>query len=203
VEGLLDFGRIDAGRRQYRLETLDFSELVRKGIEDYEIHAESNGHRIEVVSNSGELFVDADREAMSRVVRNLLENAVKYSPAASTVWVETDCESRAAVLRVRDEGFGIPREEQSRIFEKFVRGEAAKKACIPGTGIGLAMVREIVQVHRGDVALSSEVGRGSTFMVRLPLSVGGPAIGQSRRPAKRVYRQGLAGGPDANDSKTQ
>jgi signal transduction histidine kinase len=74
------------------------------------------------------------------------------------------------VLRVRDEGIGIPPEEHARIFEKFVRGEGAKQACIQGTGIGLAMVKEIIEMHRGDVRLSSEVGRGSTFQVTLPLS---------------------------------
>lgn len=169
VEDLLDFGRIDAGRRQYRLEPHDFSELVQDGIEDYQMHAGSNGHKIEVSPRRGQLIVDADREAMRRVVRNLLENAAKYSPDATTVWVKTDCEDRDAVLHVRDEGIGIPAEETSRIFEKFVRGEAAKRACIPGTGVGLAMVKEIVRVHRGDVELSSEVGRGSTFTVRLPL----------------------------------
>jgi signal transduction histidine kinase len=170
VEDLLDFGRMDAGRRQYRLERLDFSELVRDGIEEFQSQATTNGHRIEIASDHNKLLVDADREAMRRVVRNLLENAVKYSPEATTVWVETGAEERAAILRVRDEGIGIPPEEKSRIFEKFVRGDAAKKACIPGTGIGLAMVKEIVRVHHGDVDLSSEVGRGSTFMVRLPLS---------------------------------
>jgi signal transduction histidine kinase len=170
VEDLLDFGRMDAGRRQYRLEPLDFSELVRDGIEEYQNHATANGHHIEVTSESHKLLVEADREALRRVVRNLLENAVKYSPDATTVWVETDCEDRTAVLRIRDEGIGIPPEEKSRIFEKFVRGEAAKQACIPGTGIGLAMVKEIVRVHKGEIDLSSEVGHGTTFMVRLPLS---------------------------------
>jgi signal transduction histidine kinase len=178
VEDLLDFGRMDAGRRQYRIEPLDFSELVRDGIEEYQTTAGANGHRIEARSDSSRLVVDADREAIGRVIRNLLENAVKYSPAATTVWVETGQDARSAVLRVRDEGIGIPPDEKARIFEKFVRGEAAKQACIPGTGIGLAMVKEILRAHDGDVDLSSEVGRGSTFVVRLPLS-GAPQGGAS------------------------
>jgi signal transduction histidine kinase len=170
VEDLLDFGRMDAGRRQYKFEPLDFSALVQDGIEEYQSQAGAHGHKIEIISDRSRLPVDADREALRRVVRNLLENAVKYSPDANTVWVEMGCENSAAILRVRDQGIGIPPEEKSRIFEKFVRGEAAKKACIPGTGIGLAMVKEIVRVHHGELDLDSEVGRGSTFMVRLPLS---------------------------------
>ena len=113
--------------------------------------------------------VTADREAIRRVVRNLLENAVKYSPEKRTVWVETVRENGNAVLTVRDEGMGIAADEQPRIFDKFVRGEAAKKACIQGTGIGLAMVKEIVQAHNGQVAVSSNIGKGSIFTVRLPL----------------------------------
>jgi signal transduction histidine kinase len=170
VEDLLDFGRMDAGRRQYRLEPVDLSALVREGIEEYGRDSGGNGHRIELTSNPAPLVVDADREALRRVIRNLLENAVKYSPDSPTVWVETEHEPRAAVLRVRDQGIGIPPEEHARIFDKFVRGEGAKLACIQGTGIGLAMVKEIVEMHRGNVQLSSDVGRGSTFMVRLPLS---------------------------------
>lgn len=170
VENLLDFGRMDAGRLRYQLEPVDFSQLVRDGIEEYRSHAGANGHAIELSFERDGLLVDADREAMRRVVRNLLENAVKYSPAATTVWVATTCDERAAVLRVRDEGIGIPPAEHGRIFDKFVRGEAAKQACIPGTGVGLAMVREILRVHHGDVDVISEVGRGSTFTVRVPLS---------------------------------
>jgi len=170
VENLIDFGRMDAGHGQYKFELLDFSGLVQEGIEEYQRQAGANGHNIEIHCDHSRLLIDADREALRRVVRNLLENAVKYSPEAKTVWVETGCERHAAILRVRDEGIGIPPEEKSRIFEKFVRGEAAKKACIPGTGIGLAMVKEIVTVHHGELDLSSEVGHGSTFSVRLPLS---------------------------------
>ena len=169
VEQLLDFGRMDAGRRQYRFEPLEFSELVRDGIHEYRDELDGNGYQIELTASNGELVVSADREALRRMVRNLLENAVKYSPECRTVWVETAREEQAAVLRVRDRGIGIPPEERPRIFEKFVRGEVAKRACTQGTGIGLAMVQEIVRVHHGEVDVSSEVGRGSTFTVRLPL----------------------------------
>jgi signal transduction histidine kinase len=178
VEDLLDFGRMDAGRRQYHFEPIELSRLVDDAIQEYQREADANGHRIEFAPHSGQVIVDADRAAMKRVVRNLLENAVKYSPNALTVSVETGSEERTAVLRVRDEGMGIPLDEQSRIFEKFVRGEAAKSACIQGTGIGLSMVKEIVAAHRGHVSVQSEVGRGSTFVVRLPLSEA-----NDRRPA--------------------
>jgi signal transduction histidine kinase len=174
VEDLLDFGRMNAGRHQYRRERLGFVDLVRDAIEEYRQHAETGDERrIEVSVGPEDLYIDADREAIMRVVRNLLENAVKYSPGASTVWVETRRENEAAVLAVRDEGIGIPIQEQAHVFEKFVRGDAAKRAAIPGTGIGLAMVKEIVQVHGGEVTVASEVGHGSIFTVRLPLSIGG------------------------------
>jgi signal transduction histidine kinase len=169
VESLLDFGRMDAGRRPYQFEPLDLSDLVRHGIEEYRAHAGTNGHAIEAAFSPDRLVVDADPEAMRRAVRNLLDNAVKYSPDAATVWVSTACDDRRAVVRVRDEGIGIPAHEQSRIFDEFVRGDTAKRACIRGTGIGLAMVKTIIRAHHGDVHVSSEVGRGSTFELRLPL----------------------------------
>jgi signal transduction histidine kinase len=170
VEDLLDFGRMEAGRRQYRNEALELATVVRDSVQQYTNEAGANSHTIDVASQHGPLIVEADREALQRVVRNLLENAVKYSPDAKTVWVETDREGRFAILRVRDRGIGIPAEEKKRIFEKFVRGDAAKRAAIPGTGIGLAMVQEIVRVHHGEVDLTSQPGSGSTFTVRLPLS---------------------------------
>jgi signal transduction histidine kinase len=170
VEDLLDFGRMNAGRRRYQFARTDLSRLVEDAISEYHREADASGHRIEFAAHGETLIVDADREALNRVIRNLLENAVKYSPNAAIVWVETACEGRTARLRVRDEGIGVPPEEQSRIFEKFVRGEAAKRACIEGTGIGLSMVKEIVDAHHGRVTLDSVVGRGSTFIVELPLS---------------------------------
>jgi signal transduction histidine kinase len=91
------------------------------------------------------------------------------------VWIETERQNGDVVLNVRDRGIGILPDEQRRIFERFVRGRAAKQACIHGTGIGLAMVKEIVEAHNGRVDVMSEPAGGSTFVVRVPLSAGSGA----------------------------
>ena len=99
---------------------------------------------------------------------NLFENAVKYSPDCDTVWVELANSGAQVQIAVRDQGVGIPRSEQRRIFEKFVRGSAARASDVRGTGIGLAMARQIVRAHGGDITVESEPGKGSTFRVMLP-----------------------------------
>ena len=170
VENLLDFGRMEANRREYTLEGLDFAEVVRAGVRDYQTEVQKSGFEIKLTSTQEAVPVRGDREALSRVVRNLLENAVKYSPECRTVWVDATRENGTAVLSVRDKGMGIALSEQARIFDKFVRGEAAKQACIQGTGIGLAMVKEVVTAHSGALELMSDAGAGSTFTVRIPLT---------------------------------
>jgi signal transduction histidine kinase len=100
---------------------------------------------------------------------NLFENAAKYSPDCDTVTVMVAANPRRVEIAVRDQGIGIPRHEQRRIFEKFVRGSVARESNIRGTGIGLAMARQIVRAHGGDITVESEPGRGSTFRVLLPV----------------------------------
>lgn len=169
VENLLDFGRMQANRRHYEQEPFDFTELVRDTVRDYGEEVQRDGYSLELSGDHAPTLVAADREAFRSVIRNLLENAVKYSPDSRTVWIETGRQNGDVVLNVRDRGIGVPANEQRRIFDRFVRGEAAKRACIQGTGIGLAMVREIVEAHHGRVTLTSEPGVGSTFAVQVPL----------------------------------
>ena len=99
---------------------------------------------------------------------NLIDNAVKYSPECPTVWAEVERAGGFAAIRIRDRGIGIPAAEQAHIFDKFVRGEAAKESSIRGTGVGLAMVHHIVAAHRGELRLDSKTGEGSAFTVLLP-----------------------------------
>jgi len=168
VEGLLNFGRMEAGAMQYRFETIDPAELVRELSNDFQHEVEASGYRIEVTAGKDAPLVNADRTALGSVVWNLLDNAVKYSPACRQVWVDVLQDGGRAAIRVRDCGLGIPVSEQRSIFEKFTRGEAARRGGIGGTGVGLAMVQSIMAAHGGEVRLESEPGRGSTFTLLLP-----------------------------------
>jgi len=170
VENLLDFGRMESGRRQYSMETHDAFQLVRAEIDLAAQHGPASGFSIEASLDGVPALVQVDEEALRRAVRNLIENAIKYSPQCRTVWVEGAVSNRHVSISVRDRGMGIDPEEQQVIFQKFFRGSAAKKAGIKGTGIGLAMVRQIVEAMGGEIRLESDPGAGSTFTIVLPLA---------------------------------
>jgi signal transduction histidine kinase len=170
VEDLLDFGRMESGRKQYHLQPHDAFQMVRATVADFSEEAEAHGFRIETNLEPMPAAVQADEEAFRRAVRNLLENAVKYSPDCRTVWVDGVVNDRRVSISVRDQGMGIDPVEQREIFHKFVRGAAAKKAGIKGTGIGLSMVDQISRALGGEVRLQSKIGAGSTFTIVLPLA---------------------------------
>jgi signal transduction histidine kinase len=182
VEDLLDFGRMESGRKQYRIEPHDVFGLVRAAVTEFREEALPGGFQVEMNLDARAATIEADEEALRRAIRNLLENAVKYSPECRTVWVEGRVNHREVAISVRDRGMGIDPREQRDIFQKFVRGAAAKKAGIKGTGIGLSMVRQIVEACGGKIRLESEEGAGSTFTILLPLA-GSPLAGTGETPA--------------------
>ena len=167
VESMLDFGRMEAGAHQYRFEARDCTALVRRIVDDYSSVARSAGHTVTFAGN-GPVTIDGDEEALSTAVGNLLDNAVKYSPHAQTVNVGVQRRNGDVFISVQDRGIGIPAHEQGQIFTKFHRGEQAQTRGIKGTGIGLAMVHEIVRAHHGRVEVDSSPGAGSTFTIVLP-----------------------------------
>jgi signal transduction histidine kinase len=173
VEDLLDFGRMESGRKQYMVETHDAFQLVRATLAEFSEQADSQGFRMEAdlrtAEGCSEAPIQVDEEAFRRAFRNLLDNAMKYSPVCRTVWVDGEVQDHKVLISVRDKGMGIDAEEEQAIFQKFVRGHAAKKAGIKGTGIGLAMVQQISEAMGGEIRLQSEVNVGSTFTLVLPL----------------------------------
>ena len=168
VEGLLNFGRMQAGAMRYRFEAIDAAALVAEVAGEFQRDAEAGGCRIQVRANGDAPLVRADRAALACAVWNLLDNAMKYSPDCQTVWADIERADGCAAIRIRDRGLGIPAAEQGRIFKKFVRGEEARIRGIRGTGVGLAMVRHIVTAHGGEIRLESKEGEGSAFTVLLP-----------------------------------
>ena len=168
VESLLDFGRMEAGARRYQFERHDCADLVGRVVDDFRGEARATGHDVEFRAN-GDVHAEIDDEAIARAVRNLLDNAVKYSPEPARVDVCLDRRNGHVLISVQDRGIGIPPHERVEIFAKFHRGEQARIRGIKGTGIGLAMVDEIVRAHHGRVDVDSEPGSGSTFTIVLPV----------------------------------
>jgi signal transduction histidine kinase/predicted negative regulator of RcsB-dependent stress response len=168
VEGLLDFGRMEAGAREYRFELCDTAALVREVSDEFAREVAERGYRLELNVADDLPCVRADREAFSRALWNLLDNAAKYSPHCQTLWVDAESANGTVMIRVRDQGLGIAPAEQTQIFQKFVRGTSARTAAAKGTGLGLAMVQHIVTAHGGRVLCESVPEQGTTFTIVLP-----------------------------------
>ena len=168
VETLLNFGKMEAGADRYQFVDLDAAALVRNVVDEIEPQARDAGKAIQMDALGADVHVLADHSALSVALRNLIDNAVKYSPGQPAVWVRCAQENGHAAISVEDRGVGIPRAEQQAIFRKFVRGRAAIDANIKGTGVGLSMVEQIVAAHGGEIRVDSEPGRGSTFTIVLP-----------------------------------
>lgn len=168
VESLLNFGRMEAGARQYRFEELEAATLVERVVAEFAPQIAGAGRQIEVHRADSQCKLEADPEAISVALRNLVDNALKYSPNCPTVWVEWEAENEYVAIRVRDCGAGIAASERKAIFRKFVRGTASVAGNVKGSGVGLAMVRHIVAAHGGMIKVASEPGQGSTFTMLLP-----------------------------------
>ena len=169
VESLLDFGRMESGRRPYDLRPIDVATLVAEIVTDFRQEVSPRGISVALdVRVPPDTHVKADASAFSNALWNLLDNAVKYSPDRPVIHVAVDPHPRGIAIAVRDEGLGIPPRERKEIFGRFVRGVRAGELGIKGTGLGLAMVSHIVRAHGGMIELSSEEHVGSTFTMVIP-----------------------------------
>jgi signal transduction histidine kinase len=172
VESLLDFARMEAGRKPYEQQPLDAADLATHVVAEFKRQGTAARPRIDLdVSAAAGLQLRGDREALANALRNLLDNAVKYSPEGQPIHVVVAAHSEGVSFAVCDHGLGIARHEQQAIFHRFVRGKQAIALGIKGTGLGLAMVAHIAHAHDGTVEVESEEGKGSTFRLILPASV--------------------------------
>jgi signal transduction histidine kinase len=168
VETLLNFGRMEAGKERYERQELELGDIVCATVRDLRAQPAYASRRIDVRGPTTGCAIVGDEAALSLALRNLLDNALKYSPAAGSVRVGWRRAGDHAVVAVADEGPGIPAAERAAIFQKFVRGRSAISSRVPGSGVGLSMAQRIAVAHGGSIAVESEPGRGSTFSLRLP-----------------------------------
>jgi signal transduction histidine kinase len=174
VEHLLDFGRFEAGAVTLRRERVDLGAFVADIVSDARRRTTVDGYTIDFTAPANLVAADVDKAAVSRAIWNLIDNAVKYSPECRTIWVDVARDGAWATVAVRDQGIGIPIGEREQIFHRFVRGAESQSRQIKGTGIGLALVRQIVEAHGGEVRLTSDPGHGSRFVLAVH-AAGDPA----------------------------
>lgn len=173
VEDLLDLSRVRRGKVTLRREAVDLGTVLSTAVEMSRSLVESRKHGLEVAPFASPLWVSGDPIRLVQVVSNLLTNAAKYTPEGGHILISATGEAGAAVIRVRDDGVGIPREMLSRVFDLFTQVWPAADGRAEGLGIGLALVRRLVELHGGTVeAISEGPGRGSEFVVRLPQPTG-------------------------------
>jgi signal transduction histidine kinase len=175
VDDLLDVTRIARGKIELRCGRVDLGELVRRSAEDHAALARDRGQELHVEAPAaGALLIEGDETRLAQVVGNLLHNATKFTPAGGRITVTACADGGAAEVRVRDTGQGIEAQLLARVFEPFTQAKQTLARTEGGLGLGLSLVKGIVELHGGTVAADSEGhGRGAEFVIRLPL--GSPA----------------------------
>ena len=171
VDDLFELSRIQAGALNLALEQIALDELVSDAVAGVSMAARAKGVQLRGEVASPTPVVELSIPEMARVVRNLLDNAIRHTPTGGTVWVEAaiDADRQAALVSVRDACGGIPAPELPRVFELAYRGDAARTPGDGGAGLGLAVARGLVEAHHGEISVRNE-GQGCRFTIRLPLA---------------------------------
>ncbi|GIW72265.1 MAG: hypothetical protein KatS3mg102_1807 [Planctomycetota bacterium] len=178
IQDILEFARLEGERREYSFRRCEPAALVERCLDALEPRLEAEGAQVELQLEEGLPAVWCDEELLQAAVRNLVTNAVKYSPPdrrqievvvqADGTAAETAQTPGEVTIAVRDRGVGIPAEERARLFDRFYRGAAARELGVPGSGLGLALVHRVVTDHGGTIEVESVPGEGSIFTIRLP-----------------------------------
>ncbi len=166
VEDLFLLARSENATVTFRVETLDFAALSRSIINQHE--EAFSAKRIALTFSGAQALVKCDAEAIARVIENLLENALRYTPDGGSVGVTVEQKGNTVLLGISDTGIGIPKELQSKVFERFFRVEESRDRHSGGAGLGLSIVKSIVELNGGRVWLESDIGKGSKFYVEIP-----------------------------------
>ena len=195
VGDLLLLTKVTAGTFEIELGRADLTELAQTALEGARPQAEKGGIEL-TLDASGEQLVDGDPHRLAQVVENLVSNAIKFTPSGGRVAVKVERTAAAVALEVADTGIGIERDDLGRLFDRMYRADEAERRHIQGTGLGLTIVKAIVDAHEATIAVSSEPGVGTTFRVELPVR-SAPEPHDPRAPARDRSRgrgEGAAGG---------
>jgi signal transduction histidine kinase len=173
VKNVLDFTKIEDGKREYKFEAIDIARLVRQEVDSFQKETELAGFKVETRIDDDIPPVLADDEALRQALHNILDNAAKFSGREKKIDVTVLRQPDRVEIAVQDRGVGIPESELKKVFEKFYRGKQASSVSPTGTGLGLTLAKHIMDAHGGDVVIRSQPGKGSRVALTLPLGKGG------------------------------
>jgi len=169
VNSILNFSKMEAGKRQFNFVDSYLNDVVENVYRSYKFHLEQKSFSLDIQKDETIPIIKIDEEAVSEAIVNLVDNAVKYSDNEKQITIRTGLENNFAFVEVEDKGIGIPEKDQKKIFDKFFRVSSGNVHNVKGSGIGLSLVKYIVDAHKGKIELSSEVGKGSKFRLLFPI----------------------------------
>jgi signal transduction histidine kinase len=170
IDNILDFSKIEAGRKTYDFAEGDMAEVIENVLSTYRYQTANSGFDIKTNIQPDLPPVLIDRDAMAQAISNLLDNAIKYSREVKQLSITTETVRSNLSIEIADHGIGIPRAEQAKIFDKFYRVGNGLVHDVKGSGLGLSLVKHIIEAHKGTISVESDVGKGSRFTILLPLA---------------------------------
>ena len=170
IDNILDFSKIEAGRKTYVFADGNVAEVIEHVLSSYQYQIINSGFDIKTNIQPSLPSVLIDRDAMAQAISNLLDNAIKYSGEVKQLTITTETLGTDLSIEIADHGIGIPRAEQAKIFDKFYRVGNGLVHDVKGSGLGLSLVKHIIEAHNGTISVESDVGKGSRFTILLPLA---------------------------------
>jgi len=171
VNNLIDTTKLEKKHYNIKRENLDIINLIEWNISSIDKYANQKNISLVFDTNVEECIMAIDPEAIDRIIMNLISNAIKFSPQGSNIYINTWKSINQIIISIRDEGIGIPKNEQKSIFNRFIQSSKNKRNENSGSGIGLDLVRYLTKAHNGEVELRSEENSGSEFIIKLPIEV--------------------------------
>lgn len=169
VETILQASLLDRQEQQLNLTPIHAHTVIQEAMENFQLQLDGKGGRSELQLNAKSDLISADEVHFTNLISNLIDNAIKYSKENLLIRITTHSTAKSLIIRIEDNGIGMSKETQRRIFEKFYRAHTGNIHNVKGFGLGLSYVKTIVEAHRGKTKVDSIVGKGTTFTLEFPL----------------------------------
>lgn len=169
VRDLLQLSHLDHKKLNFNFIKFDINKLIKDVVKKLEISFKEKKHKLKLELSNTTNLINGDKDKIEQVIQNILSNAIKYTPKDGIIYVQTKEDYEDIIIKIIDNGIGIPKEDLPRVFERFYRVDKARSRDMGGTGLGLSIAKHIVEEHGGEISVDSEVGKGSIFKIKIPV----------------------------------